>query len=70
VARVVHTTAGKKIMRSLAECRMEQAMEMKGREAGFACGSGEKDLRLVAGGQKIAGAAEAAKSFVVDQHRC
>jgi hypothetical protein len=27
-------------------------------------------LRLVAGGQKIAGAAEAAKSFVVDQHRC
>jgi len=67
--RMVHATAGQEVMRRLAESGMEQAMEMKGREAGFACGSVQKDLRLVAGGQKIAGAAETAKSFVVHQPR-
>ncbi len=66
MASMVHTTASKEVMRRLAESGMEQAMEMKGREAGFACGSIQKDLRLVAGSQKIAGAAEPAKCFVVD----
>jgi len=69
MSRVVHTPAGQEVMGRLAESGMERAMEMKGREAGFACGSVQKDLRLVAGGQKIAGAAETAKSFVVHQPR-
>lgn len=42
--RMVHAPAGKKVMRRLAESRVEQAMEMKRREAGFACGSVQKNL--------------------------
>jgi hypothetical protein len=39
------------------------------REAGFArCGI-QKDLRLVAGSQKIAGTTEATKSFIVHQRQ-
>jgi len=65
MASVVHATAGKENMRGLAESRVEQAMEMKRRETGFAGSSIQKDLRLVAGGQKIARTTEPAKSFVI-----
>jgi hypothetical protein len=54
-------------MGRLAEGRVEQAMEMKWREAGFAGGGFQKDLRLILGGQQVARTAEPAKSFVVDQ---
>ena len=67
MAGVFHASAGKEVMGRLAERRAEQAMEVKGRETGFAGGGIEKNLRLIAGSQKIARAAEPAKSFVVDQ---
>ena len=41
-------------MGRFTERRVEQAMEMKGRETGFAGGVIQKKLRLIAGGQKIA----------------
>jgi hypothetical protein len=68
-AGALHASAGKEVMRGLAEGRVKQAMEVKWREASFASGGIEKDLRLVAGSQKIAGATEATKSFVVHERR-
>ena len=57
VARVFHAAAGKKVMRRFAERGTKQAMEMKGRETGFAGGGIQKELRLVAGSKKVAGTA-------------
>src|ERR1041385_2494652 len=54
-------------MRGFTERRAEQAMEMKGREAGFAGGGIQKNLRLVTGSQKIAGTAQTTKCFVIHQ---
>jgi hypothetical protein len=67
MARVLHATARKEVMGRLTESRVEQAMEVKGREAGFTGGGIEKNLRLKLFSQKITGAAEPAKSFVIDQ---
>ena len=66
MAGAFHATAGKKVMWRLAEGRVEQAMEMKGRETGFTGGGVEKNLRLKLFSQKIARTAEPPKSFVVD----
>lgn len=44
-------------MGRFTERRMKQAMEMKGREAGFAGRGTQKNLRLVTSSQKIAGTA-------------
>jgi hypothetical protein len=54
VARVFHAAAGKEVMRCLAESRVEQAMEMEGRKAGFPGGGIQKDLRLVSGSKQVA----------------
>jgi hypothetical protein len=54
-------------MGRLAEGRVEQAMEMKWREACFAGGGIEKNLGLEPFCQKIARTAEPAKGFVVHQ---
>jgi len=67
VAGAVHTASGKEVMGRLAERGTEEAVEMKSGKAGFASGTIEKDLRLVAGSQKVAGATEATKSFVVHE---
>ena len=65
MASVLHATSSEEVVGRLTERRVEQAMKMKRREAGFAGGGIQKNLRLVAGSQKIAGTAETAKSFVV-----
>jgi len=67
VAGAFHATAGQEVMRRLAEGRVEQAMKVKWREAGFAGGRIEKNLRLKLFSQKITRTAEPPKSFVVDQ---
>lgn len=67
MAGAFHSPASKKVMGRLAEGRVEQAMEMKWREACFAGGGIEKNLGLEPFCQKIARTAEPAKSFVVDQ---
>jgi hypothetical protein len=67
MARLFHTTAGKKIMGRFAEGRVEKAMKVKWREACFAGGGIEKNLRLKPFSQKITRTAEPPKSFVVDQ---
>jgi hypothetical protein len=67
VARVVHSPARKEVMRCFAERGAEHAVEVKRRETCFARRSVQKDLRLVAGSQKITCPAQAAKCFVVHQ---
>ena len=57
MAGVFHATASKEVMRRLAKRRVKEAMEMKAREAGFTGGGIQKNLRLITGSQKIAGAA-------------
>lgn len=69
MASVLHATPSEEAMGRLTERRVEQAMEMKWRETGFPCGVIQKELRLVAGSQKITGTAEAAKSFVIHQRQ-
>jgi hypothetical protein len=54
---VFHAASSKEIMGRFTERRVKQAVEMKRREAGFAGGGIQKDLRPVAGSQKIAGTA-------------
>ena len=65
MAGVLHATSSEEVVGRFTERRVEQAMKMKWREAGFAGSGIQEDLRLVAGSQKIAGTAETAKSFVV-----
>ena len=67
MASVFHATACKEVVGCFTKRRVEQAMEMKRREAGFAGGGIQKNLRLVTGSQKIAGTTQAAKSFVIHQ---
>jgi hypothetical protein len=53
VARVLHATASKEVMRRFAEGRVEQAMKVKWRETGFAGSGIEKNLRLKPFSQEI-----------------
>jgi len=51
VARAIHAPTSEEVMGRLSEGRAEQAMKVKWREAGFAGGGIEKNLRLKPLGQ-------------------
>jgi hypothetical protein len=68
-AGAVHAQAGEELMRSFAEGRAKQAMEMEIGKAGFAGGFGKTDPGLVIRREQIASAAEAAEGVVMKKRR-
>jgi len=67
MARFLHASAGNEVMRRLAKRSAEQAVEMEGREAGFARGGLQQDLGLIFSSQQVARPAQTAKRLVIDQ---
>ena len=67
MACALHTPAGEKVMRGLAEGGSEESMEVKGRKAGFLRRAVQQYLRLILRSQQIARPAQTAERVIMQQ---
>ena len=69
LAGALHAEASEKVVRGLAECGAEKAMEVKFGEACLARRMREEDAGAIFGRNQITAAAQAAESIVIEQGR-
>lgn len=69
MACAVHTSASKKRVGRLAKRQTKKAVEVKWRKACFARRMTQQDLRIIFGREKVTGAAQPTKGFVIHQRR-